>query len=332
MLGVLVKFGSRSGKAAFVVLAALLLSLPAFAQDQGPLPAASSQDDDVYNPAKAPSSPPRTVAVPPPAQPAPRPVSSGQASSQGSSGTTPGITKDQPSIPVDQIIQKFAERETEFKAERDNFTYTQDFVVQTLDNGGQPDGEYRMTTDITYPEGKRNENVTYAPAPTLERVMLSEQDLDDLRNVQPFVLTTTDLPKYTITYVGREKIDELGTYVFDVGPKTIEKNQRYFQGRIWVDDRDLEIVKTYGKAVPDIRKGGNENVFPRFETYRENIEGNYWFPTYTHADDVLHFRSGDVRIRMIVHYSDYKRFRVSIKLLNTEPPPSAAPPAPNQKP
>ena len=140
-----------------------------------------------------------------------------------------------------------------------------------------------------------------------------------MRNVQPFVLTTQELPKYDVTYVGREKIDELGTYLFDVAPKRIEKNQRYFQGRIWVDDRDLEIVKTYGKAVPDIRKGNRENVFPRFETYRENIEGNYWFPTYTHADDVLHFRTSDVRIRMIVHYSDYKRFRVSIKLLNTEP-------------
>jgi len=326
-------FGSRSGKAAaLIALAALLLSLPAFAQDQGPLPAAPNQDDDAYNPAKAQPSQGRVIALPPPAQPAPKSASSAQSSS----GITPGITKDQPSIPVDEIIQKFAERETEFKTERDNFTYVQDFTVQTLDNRGQPDGEYRMTTDITFPNGKRNENVTYAPAPTLERVSLSQQDLDDLRNVQPFVLTTTDLPKYTITYVGREKIDELGTYVFDVGPKTIEKNQRYFQGRIWVDDRDLEIVKTYGKAVPDIRKGGDENVFPRFETYRENIEGNYWFPTYTHADDVLHFRSGDVRIRMIVRYSDYMRFRVSIKLLNTEPPPSSSPssgpPAPNQKP
>ncbi|HWW51878.1 MAG TPA: hypothetical protein VN044_09120, partial [Verrucomicrobiae bacterium] len=103
-------------------------------------------------------------------------------------------------------------------------------------------------------------------------------------------------------------------------PKKIEKNERYFQGRIWVDDKDLEIVKTFGKAVPDIRKGSSENVFPRFETYRENIEGHYWFPTYTHADDVLHFHSGDVHIRMTVRYSEYKRFRVTIRLLPTGPP------------
>jgi hypothetical protein len=245
------------------------------------------------------------------------------------------IVKDPPSIPVQEIIQKFAANEAEFKAERENFTYTQDFTIETLDSGGRPDGAYEMTTDITYPNGKRDEQVTYAPPPTLQRIMLSQQDLDDVRNVQPFVLTTTELPKYNVTYVGRQKVDELGTYVFDVTPKTLEKNQRYFQGRVWVDDRDLEIVKTYGKAVPDIRKGDNENVFPRFETYRENIEGNYWFPTYTHADDVLHFRNSDVHIRMIIHYSDYKRFRVSIKLLNTEPastPPQTPPPPPAPKP
>jgi hypothetical protein len=231
--------------------------------------------------------------------------------------TSSGISTEPPSIPVEQIVQRFAEREGEFKAERDNFTYVQIFVVQTIDDDGQPDGEYRMTSDITFtPSGQRYENITYAPPSTLQRIMLSEQDLDDLKNIQPFVLTTAELPKYDIAYVGREKVDEITTYVFDVNPKKIEKNQRYFQGRVWVDDKDLEIVKTYGKAVPDIRRHGNENVFPRFETYRENIEGHYWFPTYTRADDVLHFSSGDVRIRMTVRYSDYKRFRVSFRLVS----------------
>jgi hypothetical protein len=245
--------------------------------------------------------------------------------------TSSEVTDAPPSIPVDQIIQKFGQREAEFKQERDNFTYTQIFVMQTIDDHGNPDGEYRMTTDITYTkDGKRNENVTFAPPPTLERITLSQQDMDDLRQVQPFVLTTAELPKYDVKYVGRQKVDELGTYVFDVGPKTLEKNQRYFQGRIWVDDRDLEIVKSNGKAVPDIRKkNGDENVFPRFETYRENIEGQDWFPTYTHADDILHFTSGDVHIRMTVRYTDYRRFQSSVKVIHSEaiPPGEANKPA-----
>jgi hypothetical protein len=236
--------------------------------------------------------------------------------SRPSDQSTSSISSDSPSVPVDQIIQHFAEREEKFKRERDNYTYTQTFVVQTIDFSGQPDGEYRMTSDIVFSTtGKRYDKVTYAPPSTLQRVSLSEQDFADLQNVQPFVLTTNELPKYDITYVGRQRIDELTTYVFEVKPKKTEKNQRYFQGRIWVDDKDLEIVKTYGKAVPDILKRNEENFFPRFETYRENIEGHYWFPTYTHADDVLHFSSGDIRIRMTVRYKDYKRFRVTSRIL-----------------
>jgi hypothetical protein len=228
---------------------------------------------------------------------------------------SPRISTAPPSVPVEQIIERFAARELEFKRERENFTYQQTFVIQTIDRDGQVDGEYKLSSDILFtPEGKRYETVTDAPQPTLTRISLSQQDLDDLEHVQPFVLTTEELPKYDVNYVGRERLDEIETYVFDVAPKKIEKNKRYFQGRIWVDQKDLEIVKTYGKAVPDIRTKNGENVFPRFETFRENIEGNYWFPTYTHANDVLRFTIGDVRIRMIVRYKNYKRYGVSIKI------------------
>ena len=145
-------------------------------------------------------------------------------------------------------------------------------------------------------------------------MQLTKQDLDDLENIQPFVLTSEELPKYNVTYVGRQVVDELHAYVFDVAPKKMEKNQRYFQGRVWVDEKDFEIVKSYGKAVPDIIKKNNENIFPHFETFRENISGPYWFPTYTHADDTLHFTGGGVHIRMTVKYSNYKRFGSSHKI------------------
>jgi hypothetical protein len=231
------------------------------------------------------------------------------------SDSDPKVSTKPPDIPVDQVIKRFGDRELEFKKERDNYTYTQTFVVQTIDFDGRADGEYRMTSDILFtPDGKRYEKVVSAPAPTLERIQLSQQDLDDVEHVQPFVLTSDELPKYDVTYVGRESLDELGTYVFDVKPKKIEKNQRYFQGRIWVDDRDLNIVKTDGKAVPDIIKKGQENIFPRFETFRENIEGHYWFPTYTRSDDELHFSTGAVHMRMTIRYANYKRFGATIKI------------------
>jgi len=292
-----------SGKTKILV-AALFLSfvasaIPVSAQaPRGPLPPpAPSADTSASAPPSAPSGSPNTTR---------RRVLGGEESPLNS---TP------PAIPAEQIIAKFAEHEEDFKRERGNYTYTQSFVMQTIDQDGVPDGEYRMESDILFtPGGKRYEKITYAPQPTLQRISMSQQDLDDLRNIQPFVLTTTELPKYNVTYVGKQRLDEIACYVFDVGPKVIEKDQRYFQGRIWVDDKDLNIVKSYGKAVPDILKKNDENIFPHFETYRENIAGPFWFPTYTHADDELRFSTGAVHIRFTVKYTNYKRFGVTVKI------------------
>lgn len=213
------------------------------------------------------------------------------------------------------IIEKFAAKEGVFKQARDSYTYTQDVTVQTLE-GHTVDGEFREVTDVTYDDkGNRIENVTYAPQPTLTRVSMSKEDFEDIRHKMPFVLTTQDLPQYDILYVGAQHVDEIDTYVFDIAPKKVEKDKRYFQGRIWVDDHDLQIVKTCGKSVPDIRKKGDENLMPKFVTYREQIDGQYWFPTYTRADDDLHFSLGDVHIREIIKYTNYKRFGSRTKII-----------------
>jgi hypothetical protein len=282
----------HTGAISLFLIASGLLAMALNAQQKGPLP------------------PPPPGSVAPTSMP-PAPPKDGPRQQERSSH----ITNEPPAMPAEEIIQKFAAREDEFKKERDNYTYTQTLVVESLDFDGNPNGEFRMTSDILFtPAGKRFEKVLYAPQGTLQGFDMDQQDMDDLQHVQPFVLTTGELPKYDIKYVGREQIDELSTYVFDVSPKKIEKNLRYFQGRIWVDNKDLNIVKSDGKAVPDIRKKNNEHLFPRFETFRENIEGNYWFPTYTRSNDVLHFSTGDVGIRMNVRYANYKRFGATIKI------------------
>jgi len=254
--------------------------------------------------------------LPPPASGSPGVASSGPLpSAKPDARAESAISNEPPGLPVEEVVRKFSAHEQQFRKERDNYTYSQTFVIETVDPDGVPDGEYRMNSDIIFtPDGKRMEKITFAPPDSLKRITLSKQDLDDLRDIQPFVLTTEELPKYNVTYVGRQVVDELHTYVFDVAPKKMEKDQRYFQGRVWVDDRDLQIVKSYGKAVPDILKKNNENIFPHFETYRENISGPYWFPTYTHADDTLHFSTGGVHVRMTVKYSNYKRFGSSVKI------------------
>jgi outer membrane lipoprotein-sorting protein len=217
-------------------------------------------------------------------------------------------------ITVQEIINRFAAKEKQFKQAREQYTYRQDIKVQTLD-GNTVTGEFRLVEDIIFDDkGRRLQQVQFAPQSTLSEIMMTKEDMDDIEHRLPFVLTSDEIPEYNILYVGQQKEDELHTYVFDIAPKTIEKNKRYFQGRIWVDDQDFQIVKTEGKTVPDIRSKKDENLFPKFTTWREQIDGQYWFPIYTKADDTLHFKTNDVHIREIMKYSNYKRFGASVKI------------------
>jgi hypothetical protein len=210
-------------------------------------------------------------------------------------------------LPPDEVIKRFAAKESEFRKARESYTYRQSVKMEELDGSGRVQGKWEIVSDIVFgPNKQRTEKVVYAPVNTLH-LILTPQDEQDLRSVQPFVLTTEDVGKYDVRYVGKQKVDEIDCYQFTVKPKTMLKGERYFEGDIWVDDRDLQIVKTYGKGVGLLKKG-EDNQFPRFETYREQIDGKYWFPTYTRANDTLHFKDSSQRIRMVVKYENYKRF------------------------
>ncbi len=219
-------------------------------------------------------------------------------------------------ITADEVIQRFASKEKEFKLAREQYTWTQSVKVQTVE-GDTVDGEYMQVFDVLFDDrGRRIQQVKFAPQNTLTRISMTQEDLDDIEKRMPFTMTIDDLPFYNVKYLGQQQEDELNCYVFDLSPKKIEKNQRYFEGRIWVDDHDFQIVKTHGKNVPDLVKArrGEENLFPRFTTWREQIDGKYWFPTYTKVDDNLHFTMGDVHIRQVVKYENYRRFGSKTKI------------------
>src|SRR5450755_4765509 len=217
---------------------------------------------------------------------------------------------------VEEIIKHFSTKEKQFKEARDQYTFRQDVKVMTLD-GNTPDGMYQQVFDVTFDDkGRKIKNVVFAPQPTLQRIQMTEEDFDDIENRLPFVLTSDEIGEYDILYVGQQKQDELDTYVFDVAPKQIVGKKRYFQGRLWVDNHDFQIVETYGKTVPDIHMGkkDRENLFPKFTTWREQIDGTYWFPTYTRAEDTLKFSMQDVKIREIIKYTNYRRFGSKSKI------------------
>jgi hypothetical protein len=247
-------------------------------------------------------------------------VSAAAAQESGFGPLDPTPPKD---LTPQEIITKFAARESEFAQARENYTFRQSVKVDTLDeDSGKVDGEYQQVTDITFnADGKREEHVVFAPQNTLERVMMSPTDFDEIEHRLPFILTTEDLPQYDVTYLGRQRVDELDTYVFEAGPKHIEKNHHYFQGKVWVDQQDFQIVLINGKTVPQDTRKGQEDLQPPFTTYYEQVDGKYWFPTYTKAEGNLHFAaqngalSQEVHMRNIVRYTDYKQFRATSRII-----------------
>jgi hypothetical protein len=267
--------------------------------------------------------------------------------SAGQSGFGPLDPTPPTNITSDEIIKKFGERESAFAKARDQYTFRQTVKIDTInDDTGKPDGEYQQVNDIVFSDsGARTEHVVFAPANTIEKVIMTENDFDDIVHRLPFVLTTPELPQYDLTYLGRQKVDDIDTYVFDCRPKTLEKNKRYFQGKVWVDQQEFEIVLINGKAVPDNLRRGHEDLSPPYTTYYQEVDGGFWFPVYTKADGVLHFPAGqgylanDVHLRYVVKYEDYKRFHAKSRIIyngedlppaapNATPPAPAAPPAP----
>jgi hypothetical protein len=227
-----------------------------------------------------------------------------------------------PAIAPEQIIKEFAAKESEFQKALNQYTYRRTAKVQTIDDDGKVDGEYYEVDDVIFdPTGARTEKVVFAPQNTLTRVMMSPSDLQDIQKGYPFVLTTEEIPAYDVKYVGRQKVDEVDCYVFDVSPKIIEKKKRYLLGRIWVDTTDLQIVVTNGRMVPDDTRKGSEDLHPPFMTWRAQVDGHYWFPVYTKGEGELHFSGGngyleeDVHMRDIIKYSDYKRFGSTTRII-----------------
>jgi len=233
--------------------------------------------------------------------------------------SSPDLTDPSPDQ-VQKIIQEFAAKEKLFKEARDNYTYHQINKVEELGPDNEVEGVYEQEWDILFDDsGKRIERVTYAPADTLKKILITQEDLTSMRNTQPFVLTTDELPEYEIKYLGHVKVDQITAYVFSIRPKQIEKGHQYFQGVVWVDDQDLQIVKSEGKPVPELKTKKGENLFPRFTTWREQIDGKYWFPTYTMADDTLYFSQGPVHIKEVLRYTDYKQFKSKVRIVSATP-------------
>jgi TonB family protein len=217
-------------------------------------------------------------------------------------------------IDSERIIRSFTAKEAEFRRALNSYSFKRDALIQSIGMGGQVMGEYHRVSNFTFDDqGNRYEKISFFPMPTMAEV--TAEDIEDLGGIEPFALEPSKIDQYNIRYVGKEKIDELNLYIFDVTPKVMPNpkkvKDRLFSGRIWVDDQDLQIVKTKGKGVPETKN----NKFPTVETYREHIDGRYWFPTYSYADEELIFENGgSLHVRMKVRYTDFTPSRATLKV------------------
>lgn len=207
----------------------------------------------------------------------------------------------------EEIIEQFTQKETEFYDAWKQYTYTQTTALRVISvNGYPPPKKEAMTilSRVVFNDDGSREVRILRETGQLISVGFTEEDMDIINNINPFALTKQDLPDYDIKYRGKERVDELVCYVFSVKPKQMEEGRLYFEGKIWVDDLDLQVVRTLGKPVPE----AEDNKFPKFETLRQPIDGKYWFPVWTHADEDLHFPDRRVRIEQTILYEGYKRF------------------------
>jgi hypothetical protein len=211
--------------------------------------------------------------------------------------------------PPPDLVKRVARQEAITQAERDQYTYRQTVIVEELDDKGGKTGEYREVRDIIFsPTQTRTEQVVGTPKSTLQRLKLTDEDFHDIREIQPFVVNEDVLFIYETKYRGVERVDDIDCYVLQVRPRQILQGMRLFDGLLWVSQSDYSIIRMEGQAVPQIRRAQQENLFPRFTTLRRPVDGKYWFPAHTYADDTLPFRSGPIRIRLTIRYTEYKRF------------------------
>ena len=218
--------------------------------------------------------------------------------------------------PPADFIRRVALRETEAAQAESNYTYRQTVSLEEIDSHGLRSGEYHEVRDIIFsPTQKRAEQFVDKPYSDLHHLKLTDEDFRDIREVQPFLLTTDQAFLYETKFRGEEKVDDIDCFVIQIRPRQILEGQRLFDGLIWIDKSDFSIIRSEGQAVPQIRTLKTENLFPHFTTIRRRVDGNFWFPVMTYGDDTLYFRGGAQRIKLIIRYSQYRKFGADSKII-----------------
>jgi hypothetical protein len=207
-----------------------------------------------------------------------------------------------------QILSAAAGRGKALVAALRGYSYYAEVTIQTVSQADTITGKYYRFSQISFDRnGNRQEKVLENNSTLPEDIYIGAEAADNLTRVYQFIITPETFIQYELNFVGREPIDELSTLVFDVKPKnrvpgTNKSHERYLKGRVWIDDRDLCVVKVVGEVLPEQR--GHRT--PKFETYFQNYD-RFWFPAYSSAVDSIRVDGYFNQVVVNVRFTGYKK-------------------------
>lgn len=233
--------------------------------------------------------------------------------SGGSLGVKPSGRAPQgepPSLPLEEIVRRFAEKEQEYARAHSLFRYRLSVKIQEIGDDDRIVGEFEQVSEVDFDRsGRRLARLVENPHADLLHLGVRQVELDDLLFVPLFILSPEDIPEYEITYVTRERVDEVDTYLFRLKPNHPPRpGQRLFDGIVWVDADKLDIVRAHGRSLPARTGGAFKEYFQRVEVFRQPVD-DYLFPTYVRAEDVIAVYQKPTRARLVIRLTNHERVR-----------------------
>ena len=134
----------------------------------------------------------------------------------------------------------------------------------------------------------------------LERYTYSPNGFMEMMFVDP---TGFDQNHYEFSFVRREFLGSVRTWVFDVHPRV--KGMGRFYGRIWIEDQDGNIVRFNGTYTGPKHQDSMKYFF-HFDSWRMNLQPGLWLPVAVYVEEA--HRTSDtnsVGIRAQTHFWGY---------------------------
>ena len=114
-----------------------------------------------------------------------------------------------------------------------------------------------------------------------------------------------DQQHYVFSFVRREFLGSVRTWVYDVHPKPETKGMGRFYGRIWVEDQDGNVVRFNGTYTGPTSADSSKYYF-HFDSWRMNVQPGIWLPVAVYVEETQRIEGGkSVGLKAQTHFWGY---------------------------